>query len=67
MIHWLVGSPPRITDDETEVTFEEGGVATLRCEAEGDPVPTIYWKLGNKEVRLKAFLSLRNAHITCKW
>ena len=46
------GSPPRIVDDESSVAFEEGGVATLKCEAEGSPAPTIYWKIGNQEVNL---------------
>jgi len=46
------GAPPRIVDDETHVASDEGSVATLKCEAEGSPAPTIYWKFGNQEVPL---------------
>ena len=47
------GTAPKIVDGETRVSAEEGSVATLRCEATGNPAPKIYWRRGNEEVGSK--------------
>ena len=58
------GSAPRIVDGETRATGEEGSVANLRCEAVGSPAPTIYWRRGNEEVRLKTQRTFRSIRLS---
>ncbi|KAJ1363943.1 Twitchin [Parelaphostrongylus tenuis] len=44
------GAPPRITEVPENVTVVENETAVLQCKIEGDPVPTIRWAKGNREI-----------------
>uniref|UniRef100_A0A0K0CTJ0 non-specific serine/threonine protein kinase n=1 Tax=Angiostrongylus cantonensis TaxID=6313 RepID=A0A0K0CTJ0_ANGCA len=44
------GAPPRITEVPENVTVVENETAVLQCKVEGDPVPTVRWAKGNREI-----------------
>ncbi|KIH68249.1 immunoglobulin I-set domain protein [Ancylostoma duodenale] len=44
------GKPPRIVEVPENVTVVENETAVLQCKIEGDPVPTVRWAKGNREI-----------------
>ncbi len=40
-----VRTPPRVTQQPSSVTAEEGHNATFEAAASGDPAPTVYWQI----------------------
>ncbi|KAK6747288.1 hypothetical protein RB195_000476 [Necator americanus] len=44
------GKPPKIVEVPENVTVVENETAVLQCKIEGDPVPTVRWAKGNREI-----------------
>lgn len=44
------GKEPRITEVPENVTVVENETAVLQCKIEGNPVPTVRWAKGNREI-----------------